>query len=227
MIVEHNSQPPPKMENKLLFSCPLVKLISDMALSWQRPKNKQTHTATYLNKESISKLTRLKKKQKKTEGQWCKTLVTVLVVYFILNFTSLCVSSQQAKQPYDVINENHCGAVGVFWSVWWLSHHGCEQHFISVFRSVQTKSQKPAVLLLVNAMQCSIWIKKIASQKMRSNQFIVLSLQLISPASCVERCTCFWMDVFSMEIAIDVTKEQMFKCVWCVYWTCWQRSSIY
>lgn len=63
MIVEHNSQPPPKMENKLLFSCPLVKLISDMALSWQRPKNKQTHTATYLNKESISKLTRLKKKK--------------------------------------------------------------------------------------------------------------------------------------------------------------------
>lgn len=68
MIVEHNSQPPPKMENKLLFSCPLVKLISDMALLWQRPKNKQTLTATYLNKESISKLTRLKKKPRANRG---------------------------------------------------------------------------------------------------------------------------------------------------------------
>lgn len=152
-----------------------------MALLWQRPKNKQTHTATYLNKESISKLTRLKKNPEQTEGEWCKTLVTVLVVHFILNFTSLCVSSQQAKQLCDVINENHCGAVGVFWSVWWLSHHSFEQHFISVFHSVRTKKQKPAVLLLVNAMQCSIWIKKKKKIAFQKNE--VKSVHSFKPAA--------------------------------------------
>lgn len=43
-----------------------------------------------------------------------QALVTELVVYFILNFTSLCVSSQEAKQLDDVINENHCDAVRAF-----------------------------------------------------------------------------------------------------------------
>lgn len=37
MIVERNSQPPLKMENKLLYSCPHVNLIS-LLLLWQRPK---------------------------------------------------------------------------------------------------------------------------------------------------------------------------------------------
>lgn len=43
-----------------------------------------------------------------------QTRVTDLHAYFMLNFTSLWVSTQQAKQLYDVINENHCGAVGPF-----------------------------------------------------------------------------------------------------------------
>lgn len=161
MIVEHNSQPPLKMENKLLYSCPRVKLISTVlfvAESKRHAQDKQTHAATYLNKESVGKLTRFKRGEKdKTNRGMMQTGVRISGAYFMLNFTSLWASTQQHQAA------RRCDKRKALWRRWTLLISlmllaSPRQVYFSVLFSPDAVPKAP-VLLLVNARLRSIWIK--------------------------------------------------------------------